>query len=97
MDMDGAHPMVILGTEAGTWVGTWAGTWAGTWVGITGDMGTTLMDIALMAMHTILTGTLDMLTTGIMVTITAEDGLYLILMEIEIQGTEALQIGAETY
>jgi len=95
MDMDGAHPMVILGTEAGTW----AGTWVGTWVGITGDMGTTLMDmdIALMAMHTILTGTLDMLTTGIMVTITAEDGLYLILMEIEIQETEALQIGAETY
>jgi len=55
------------------------------------------MDIALMAMHTILTGTLDMLTTGIMVTITAEDGLYLILMEIEIQETEALKIGAETY
>ena len=75
------------------------GIWVGTWVGITGDMGTTLMDmdIALMAMHTILTGTLDMLTTGIMVTITAEDGLYLILMEIEIQETEALQIGAETY
>ena len=105
MDMDGAHPMVILGTEAGTEVGTWVGTWVGLWVGIAGDMDTTPMDIALMAMHiiltetsgTTLTETLGTPTTGIMVTITTEDGLYPILTEIEIQETEALRIGAGPY
>jgi hypothetical protein len=40
------------------------------------------MDTILMDMDTTLTGTLGTLTTGIMVT--AEDGLYLILTEIEI-------------
>lgn len=50
-----------------------------------------------MAMDIILTGTLGILTAGIMVTIAAEDDHYLILMEIEIQETEVLHIVAETY